>query len=82
MTFLLLGMSTALAKRFSRAVLIATELRPRRRSVAETIRIWLARSQQRHDLRELVERNDHLLRDIGVPREAALREAAKPFWRK
>jgi uncharacterized protein YjiS (DUF1127 family) len=26
--------------------------------------------------------DDHLLKDIGVSREDALREAAKPFWQQ
>jgi len=41
-----------------------------------------ARSRQRRTLREIAERNDfHLLKDIGVSREEAFREADKPFWR-
>jgi uncharacterized protein YjiS (DUF1127 family) len=43
-------------------------------------RLWTLRSQQRRALGELVERDDRMLRDIGVSREAAQREAAKPFW--
>ena len=50
--------------------------------LAATIGLWLARSRQRRHLRELAEWDDHLLKDIGVSREAALREAAKPFWRR
>ena len=47
-----------------------------------TIARWLARSRQRRALREIAERNDfYLLKDIGVSREEALREANKPFWR-
>ena len=43
---------------------------------------WFARSRQRRALREIAERNDfHLLKDIGVTQEVALREADKPFWR-
>ena len=43
---------------------------------------WIARSRQRWALREIAERNDlHLLRDIGVSRQEAFREADKPFWR-
>jgi len=43
---------------------------------------WVARSQQRWALREIAERNDmHLLKDIGVSKEEAFREADKPFWR-
>jgi uncharacterized protein YjiS (DUF1127 family) len=48
-------------------------------NLSATIRIWIARSHQRQALAEL---NDHLLRDIGVTRHEALREAAKPFWRR
>jgi uncharacterized protein YjiS (DUF1127 family) len=52
------------------------------RDIAATIGLWLARSRQRRHLGELAEWDDHLLKDIGVSREAALREAAKPFWRR
>jgi len=32
---------------------------------------------------EIAERNDlHLLKDIGVSQEEALREADKPFWQR
>jgi uncharacterized protein YjiS (DUF1127 family) len=48
-----------------------------------TVAGWLARSRQRQALREIAERNDfHLLKDIGVSQEEALREADKPFWRR
>lgn len=46
-----------------------------------TLAVWIDRSHQRRQLGELAELNDHLLRDIGVSREEALREAAKWFWR-
>jgi uncharacterized protein YjiS (DUF1127 family) len=47
-----------------------------------TVGRWFARSRQRRTLREIAERNDfHLLRDIGVSQEEALREADKAFWR-
>lgn len=61
-----------------------------RRSLSATavlplVRGWLIalaraheRSRQRQTLRDL---DDHLLRDIGVTREQAEREAHKPFWR-
>ena len=43
---------------------------------------WIARSRQRRALREIAERtDDHLLKDMGVSRQEALREADKPFWR-
>jgi uncharacterized protein YjiS (DUF1127 family) len=53
-----------------------------RSALAATIRLWNARSRQRQHLAELAQWSDHLLNDIGVSREAALRGAAKPFWRK
>lgn len=41
---------------------------------------WLGRRDQRVALREIA--NDpHLLNDLGLTREQALREADKPFWR-
>jgi uncharacterized protein YjiS (DUF1127 family) len=48
-----------------------------------TVGQWFARSRQRRALREIAERNDiHLLKDIGLSQEEALREADKPFWRR
>jgi len=41
---------------------------------------WLDRRHQRMALREIAD-DPHLLRDLGLSREEALREAAKPFWR-
>ena len=47
-----------------------------------TIARWIARARQRRALREIAERtDDYLLKDIGVSREEALREADKAFWR-
>jgi uncharacterized protein YjiS (DUF1127 family) len=46
-----------------------------------TLEVWIDRSYQRRQLGELAELSDYLLRDIGVSREEAMREAAKPFWR-
>jgi uncharacterized protein YjiS (DUF1127 family) len=43
------------------------------------LRIWIGRSLQRRVLRELAG-EERLLRDIGLSREQALHEAAKPFW--
>ena len=44
-----------------------------------TIDRWIARSGQRRALRDIAE-IDYLLKDIGVSREEAFREAGKPFW--
>ena len=46
-----------------------------------TINFWIDRSRQRRALDDIATLDDHLLRDIGVPRAAAQREAAKLFWR-
>ncbi len=46
----------------------------------QTYRFWSARRRQRQDLANLAEAGDHLLRDIGVSREAAAREVSRPFW--
>jgi uncharacterized protein YjiS (DUF1127 family) len=48
--------------------------------LSATIRSWIERSRQREALGKLAERNDYLLKDIGVSQAEALREAAKPFW--
>jgi uncharacterized protein YjiS (DUF1127 family) len=45
------------------------------------LRFWIGRSRQRRQLAELAEFDDHLLKDIGISQDEALREAAKPFWR-
>jgi uncharacterized protein YjiS (DUF1127 family) len=43
----------------------------------------LARSAERRVLREYADGNDeHLLRDIGITRRQAYREAAKWFWQR
>ena len=52
-------------------------------AACRTVTGWIARSRQRRVLREIAESNDfHLLKDIGVSQEEALREAEKPFWRR
>ncbi len=40
---------------------------------------WVALIRERHALAEL---DSRLLDDVGIPREAAARESAKPFWRR
>ena len=39
---------------------------------------WIERTRQRQALAGL---DDHMLRDIGITRVEAVREAEKPFWR-
>jgi uncharacterized protein YjiS (DUF1127 family) len=43
--------------------------------------LWLARSRQRQALYEIAQRDDYLLKDIGISQQDAFREAEKPFWR-
>jgi uncharacterized protein YjiS (DUF1127 family) len=47
-----------------------------------TIGRWVERTRQRRALRRLAERDDYLLKDIGVSQQEAFREADKPFWRR
>jgi uncharacterized protein YjiS (DUF1127 family) len=46
-----------------------------------TVAAWIVRSDQRRTLRELAEER-RLFSDVGLTREQALDEAAKPFWRR
>jgi uncharacterized protein YjiS (DUF1127 family) len=46
--------------------------------LAATWIVWRERANQRWRLAQL---DDHMLRDIGVSRAAAEKEASKPFWR-
>lgn len=43
----------------------------------ETLILWCDRARQRRRLERL---DDRLLRDIGIDRVDALKEARKPFW--
>jgi len=47
-------------------------------SATDTVLDWQDRVRQR---RNLLEMDDHLLRDIGLSRADLEHEAAKPFWR-
>jgi uncharacterized protein YjiS (DUF1127 family) len=53
---------------------------PRLAVVWDALSSWMARRRQRDALADLAE-DKHLLADIGLTREQALREAGKPFWR-
>ena len=69
-----LGAQTGAPSRSSRALKIV------RRTISktlETIAIWQERAEQRKALREL---DPRLLKDIGINRIDAGREAGKPFW--
>jgi uncharacterized protein YjiS (DUF1127 family) len=46
-----------------------------------TVATWITRSDQRRALRDLAEEG-RLLRDVGLNRQQALHEAAKPFWHR
>ena len=45
--------------------------------VAVVLTVWSTRKRTRKQLAHL---DDHMLRDIGLDRKAALREARRPFW--
>lgn len=47
-------------------------------AILETLLVWQERDRQRRHLATL---DDRLLRDIGISRADAAREAAVPFWR-
>jgi uncharacterized protein YjiS (DUF1127 family) len=51
-------------------------------NLTATIRLWIARSRERRHLAELAGWDDYVLKDIGVSRQDALREAARPFWQR
>jgi uncharacterized protein YjiS (DUF1127 family) len=44
------------------------------------IRAWFERMRRRRTLDRLADLDDHLLKDIGLSREEAVRESAKRFW--
>ena len=47
---------------------------------AQILATWIERSNQRKMLRDIAWEG-RMLKDIGLTREEALREADKPFWR-
>jgi uncharacterized protein YjiS (DUF1127 family) len=48
------------------------------RQAVETLQIW---KQRAHERRQLLAMSDRGLRDIGITRVDAWREANKPLWR-
>ena len=51
---------------------------PLTRRILDTVKLWFARAAERRQLKQL---DDRLLADIGLDRQDALTEAAKPFWK-
>ena len=49
------------------------------RKIIGTVSLWHERARQR---RRLLQLDDRMLRDIGVSRADAVREADKPFWQE
>ncbi len=47
-----------------------------------TICLWVRRSRQRRELRELISSPDETFKDIGLSRYDVQREECKPFWRE
>lgn len=58
----------------------ARQLAALRSKLTATFSLWIARRGRRRQLAELALLDDHLLKDIGVSRDTASREAAKSFW--
>ena len=57
---------------------LRSALRRRLSQIAQAFLAWYDRARERRALMEL---SDHMLRDIGISRADARREAARPFWR-
>ncbi len=49
------------------------------KQLAHTLHVWRCRIEEREQLRKM---NEHMLKDIGIDRADAYREASKPFWRE
>ena len=62
------GEQTGLTRSFGRALGAAVD----------KVYLWQERATQRNHLAAL---DDHRLKDLGISRAEAVREAAKPFWR-
>lgn len=46
----------------------------------ERLIVWSERARRRHELRQVLDMPEHLLRDMGITREEVYREYRKPFW--
>jgi uncharacterized protein YjiS (DUF1127 family) len=45
-----------------------------------TLLTWVDRSRKRHELRDLLTREDRVFKDIGLQRHDVFNEAYKRFW--
>jgi uncharacterized protein YjiS (DUF1127 family) len=52
-----------------------------RRGLLHIIEAFLAWHDRARERRALMEISDQMLRDLGISRADACREAARPFWR-
>ena len=52
------------------------------RTVGAWVEAWSRMSERGRQRRALADLDDHLLRDIGMTRDHARREAEKPFWKR
>ncbi len=59
--------------------LLARSLRMAMSTFGDTTRHWYRNHKTRAQLARLP---DYILKDIGLKRAEAIREASKPFWRK
>lgn len=72
---------SALAGRSAGDVALPETRRSALGACLNTVATWIVRNGQRRALRDLADEG-RLLRDVGLNRQQALREAAKPFWRR
>ncbi len=85
-TFALPAMFTARTAMFTARTAIVAAAESRKRSLRDVLSaltalplVWQQRAFERFHLRCI---DDRLLRDMGMTRQHAEREASKPFWRK
>jgi uncharacterized protein YjiS (DUF1127 family) len=56
-------------------------LPPKLAEIRTVLQAWRSRHRYRRELERLRSSAPHLIEDIGLSREHAAREVAKPFWR-
>lgn len=77
MTMFALPNTAVLAQRAANA--LWTVVRAVVVGLPDTLYTWQQRHRMRHELRHLDER---MLRDMGISRYDAVREARRPFWKE